>query len=183
MRSILPSRLLKRLRVGAVGVLADRGVELAVGAEGERAAVVVGGAAEVVELEDDDFAAGHRDVAVGGEAADAVVDGRRRRRVVDVDEVVRRKVRVEGDAEQAALARGVDGEGENGVGEQRAVLDHAQAAALLADEQPAVGRELHRGGRGKSRGDCHFRESRWHGRGARPQGKTDGHQDERDAQT
>ena len=74
MRSILPSRLLDALRVGAVRVLADGDVELAVGAEVDRAAVVVGRAAEVVELEQFRLAAGHRHVAVGGEAADAVVD-------------------------------------------------------------------------------------------------------------
>ena len=82
----LAEQVRQRLRVGAVGVLADRRVELPVGAEGERAAVVVRGAAEVVEIEDHDLAAGLGDVAVRGEAADAIVNSRRGRRVIDIHE-------------------------------------------------------------------------------------------------
>ena len=43
MRSILPKQVAERLGVGAVAVVANRDVELAVVAEVERAAVVVGG--------------------------------------------------------------------------------------------------------------------------------------------
>ena len=129
----------QRLGVGAVGVLADGDVELAVGAEVQGAAVVVGGAAEVVEVEEDGLAAGHGHVAVGGEAADAVVDGGRGGGVVDVDEVVGREVGVEGHAQQAPFAGRVDGHGQERRRQQRAVLDDPQLPALLADEQAAVG--------------------------------------------
>ena len=93
------------LGVRAVGVLADGDVELAVGAEVHGAAVVVGGDEQRVEVEEDDLAPGRRHVAVRGEAAHPVVDGRRGGRVVDVDELVGREVGIEGDAQQAALAR------------------------------------------------------------------------------
>src|SRR5204862_3367265 len=74
------------LGVGAVGVLADGDVELVVGAEVHGAAVVVGGAAEVVQVHQhrlaarDGGVAGAVDVGVGvgvdrGEAADPVVRG------------------------------------------------------------------------------------------------------------
>ena len=72
----LAEAVVERLRVRAVRVVADGDVELAVGAEVDRAAVVVRRAREVLELEDHDLAARHRDVAVRGEAADAVVDRR-----------------------------------------------------------------------------------------------------------
>ena len=113
-----------------------------------RAAVVVGGAGEVVELEDDDLAARHGDVAVGGEAADAVVErpaswpcSRRRRSWLVAKSGS--KATPSSPRSPAALTVTVT----NGVGQQRAVLDDPQRAALLGDEEPAVGRERH-GGRG-----------------------------------
>ena len=91
------------------------------------------------------FAAGHRYVAVRGKAADAIVDGRAGGGVVDVDETVGLEVRVEGDPEQPAFPRGIHRDREERRGEQRPVLDHAQLAALLADEETTVRSELHRG--------------------------------------
>jgi hypothetical protein len=87
------------LRVRAVRIVADGDVQLAVGSEVDCAAVVIRGAAQIVELEQNRFAAGNRDIAVCGETAQAIVNRRRRRRVVHVYEVVRREVRVERDAE------------------------------------------------------------------------------------
>ena len=88
----------ERLRDGALRVLADGDVELAVGAEVHRAAVVYGRAAEVVQTEDESLAVWNGRVAVGRQAADAVVARRRQNCVVDVYEAVVREVRVEGDA-------------------------------------------------------------------------------------
>jgi hypothetical protein len=93
------------LRVRAVRVLSDGCVQLAIRPERQRSAVVVGGAAEVVELEDHHLASGHSGVAVGGEAADPVVYSRGRRRVINVDEVISGESRIEGDAEQPTFAR------------------------------------------------------------------------------
>ena len=76
-----------------------------------RAAVVVGGAAQVVEVEDDALrcpATATSPLAV--KRLTRLWIGGRRGRVVDVDELVGREVRVEGDAQQAALARRVHGE-------------------------------------------------------------------------
>src|SRR5439155_20055837 len=108
----------ERLGVGPVGVLADADVKFAVGAEVHAAAVVVGGAAERVEVGDDHLAAGHGRVAGGGEAADPVVGRRAGDGVVEVEEMVGGEIRVEGDAVQAALAGRIDGQGQERRGQQ-----------------------------------------------------------------
>ena len=87
-----------------VRVLADGGVELAVWSECERTAIVIGGATQSVEVEQNLFAAGRGNVAVGGKPADSIVNGRGGGRVVDVDELIGGELRIEGDAEQAAFA-------------------------------------------------------------------------------
>ena len=143
----------------AVRVLADGGVELAVWPERERAAIVIGGATQVVEVEQNLLASGRGNVAIGGEPADAIVNGRGRRRVVDVDELIGRELRIEGDAEQAALADGADGDRQERRRQQDAVLDDAKAAALLRHEQTPVGRELHGGRTGQAARDERFAES------------------------
>jgi hypothetical protein len=114
------------------------------------AAVVVRRGREVVEVEDRHLAPRDCDVARGGEAADPVMQCRRRGGVVDVDVAVRGERRVECDAEQAALAAGVDRDGQERLREQRAVLDHPETTALLGDEQSPVGSERHRRRRGEA---------------------------------
>ncbi len=61
------------------------------------------------------------------------------RRVVDEDPAVDREVRMQGHAEQASLATGIDVQREEGRGKQRPVLDDAQRAALRRHEQASVG--------------------------------------------
>ena len=149
-------------------VVAGVGVEHAVEAEVDGAAVVVGGAAEVVPVEDRGFVGEDRLLGVGvvdGEAAELVVlaggpgsgagvgVG-----VVEVDVMVGAEVGIEGDAEQPALARGVDIEVERGPGGAVGV-DELDVAALFEDEQPAVGREIHRRRRGQAAGHQRLRES------------------------
>src|SRR5262249_58515572 len=95
------------------------------------------------------------------EPADAV-GGRVGRRpahgVVDVDEMVRGEVRINGDAEQAALDL-IDGrDGQGGRGQQRAVLDDADVAALFEDEDAAVGGGTQGGRVRESGGDLRLRE-------------------------
>ena len=102
----LAEQVRQRLRVAPFAFSPTRDVQLAVGPEVQRAAVVVGRTAEVVQIEEDRLAARHRDVAVRRESADAVVDGGCSGRVVDVDVVIGREVGIEGESEQAALARG-----------------------------------------------------------------------------
>ena len=134
----------------------------------DRAAVVVGGADQVVQVEDGSFAGERRLLGVGvidGETADLVMFaggpgcgagigvG-----VVQVDEMVRAVIGVEGDAEQAALATGVDVQAEGGLG--RAVtVDELDVAPLFEDEEPTVGRKLHRGGAAQPRNDRGFGEA------------------------
>ncbi len=66
--------------------------------------------AEVVELEDDDFAARDGDVAVGGEATDPVVHRGCRRRVIHIDVSVRGERWIECHTEKAALTCSADGD-------------------------------------------------------------------------
>ena len=103
--------------------LAGRDVELAVGAEREPAAVVDRAGLDAV---DDDRVDGQ---AVVGEAVarDLVLGGRRQ---VEVDEAVVGELRVDGDAEQAALrAVGLDD-----------VLDDSRPAPAAACRRSAAGR-------------------------------------------
>ena len=149
------------LGVGADGVVADGDVELAVLSKVDRAAVVVRGAAQRlhVQIDEDDLAPGSRDVAAGGEPADAVVNVRAGRGVVDVYVLVAVERRIERDAEDSALADGVDRQREKRLVQQRAVLDDADLPGLEAHEQPAVRRKRHRGRIGQAADDQALREA------------------------
>ena len=139
--------------------------------------------AQVVELEDDHFAAGDGDVPVGGEPADAVVHGRRRGRVVHVHVRVREESGVEGDAEQTPFPGGVDSECKKWSRQKRSVLDHAQPAALLADEETSVGRELHGGWTRQAARDHGFGEPRRQRCGSSRSGKSEVEKDRKAAVT
>ena len=102
------------------------------------------------QIEEDLLAAGHGHVAVGREAAYAVVDGRARRRVEDVDVAVCGEVGVERDPEETPEVGGVGGDIEERLAQQLTFLNHPHPAyavvvALLGDEQSPI------------RGDCHGR--------------------------
>ena len=129
----------------------------------DRAAVVVGRAAEIVEFENYDFTAGVRHVWVGhagGETTDAIVNLGCGRGVVNVDEIVRGEVRIEGDAQQAALAIGINRQRHKGCCQQRAISDNPQLSALLANKDAAVRRKSHGGGIAQTVGDQCFGEIR-----------------------
>ena len=128
----------ERLRVRSHGVFADGGVELPVAPEVNGAAIVIRGG-EIVEVEQDHLAARGGHVARGGEAADAVVDRRRRSRVIEVDELVDEEVGIERHAEETALNIRIHGEDDERRGQESVVLDDAQRTALLADEDPPSG--------------------------------------------
>ena len=89
----------------------DGRVQLPVKAEVQRSAIVVV-RVQVIEVEEHQLAASHCDIAVGGEPADTIVNARRLCRVVDVNELVGGEIRVECDAEQAALPIGVNVQGD-----------------------------------------------------------------------
>jgi hypothetical protein len=127
-----------------VRVIADGDVELAVEAEVQGTAIVVGGEGEIVQLEKNRLAAGFGDVPVGREAADPVVPRVAHDRVIDVHVLIGREVRIERDAEQAPLTRGVHGKGDERGRQQSAVLDDPERAALLADEDAFVRSDRHR---------------------------------------
>ena len=74
MRSILPSRGRKRLRVVSVGVVTDGDVKIAVWSKVNRARVVIGGSAQIRQFHQDRFAAGEGDVTVSDETAETEQD-------------------------------------------------------------------------------------------------------------
>jgi hypothetical protein len=131
------------LRVWCIGILAHGHIELAVRSEVDRAAVMVGGA-QALQVQDRHFAAGHCHIAICPEPADPIVDRRSGRRVINIDVAVDGEIGIERHTQEAALAKRVDVHGEEGGRQQRAVLDHSQTAVLLANEDPAVGREGYR---------------------------------------
>src|SRR5262249_33042781 len=145
-----------------LNVVAGGRVEHAVGAEVDRAAVVVGGAAERVPVEDRRLGGEQRLLRVGvvdcetaklvvlpsspGGGAGGGVG------VVQVGEVVGSEGGVEGDAQEAALAGRIDIQVQGGEGAAVGV-DELHVAALLQHEEPTVGGELHRGRACQAGGD------------------------------
>ena len=133
-----------RLRMAAGGVLAVSGIEHPVRAEVHGAAVVVGRAAQVVEVEDDNFSLRRVcDIPVGFEAADAIVDGRRRGGVIHVHVLVGREVRIEGHTQEATFPGGIHRHADEWRRKERSVLDDAQLPGLIGHKEPAIGRKLH----------------------------------------
>ncbi len=124
---------------------------------------------------------GLRHVSVRGEAAHPVVDVGRRGRVVDVHPLVRREVGIKGDAQEPALAGGIHGDGDERRGQQRAVLDDPELAALLRHEDPPVRGEGHGGGIADPGGDPGLREPGGQGGGRGGNGRQEWrrHQDGR----
>jgi len=90
----------------------------------DRAAIVVGGRAEIVEFQDNGLAARCSGFARRGKPTDPVVDRRRRNSVIEVDVVVGGEVRIERDPKQAAFTGGIDREAHEWRAEQQAVFDH-----------------------------------------------------------
>src|SRR5262249_47942346 len=117
------------VHAGAVAVVADGPVQFSVDPEAG-AAAVVGLAAR--RPAGDDRGVFNAHVVVVGVADDLLFAGGHRHEEVDV--AVDRVVRVEGEADQAALAVGEDGgDGGEGLGQELTVLDNADLAALAAD--------------------------------------------------
>src|SRR6266576_573709 len=113
----------------------------------DRAAIMVGGGAEVVEIQDNDFAARCGGVTRRGITADPIMGRRTGDGVIDVNVLVRREARVERDPKQPAFTGRIDRDAQEWCAEQRAVLDHAYLAALKTDKEASIGRKCHRGWR------------------------------------
>src|SRR5687768_8160731 len=105
------------------------------------------------------FAAGERDISTGRKAADDVVIGRALRRVEKIDVLIVQKVRVGGDAEQAAIAAAVDCKTDKGRIQQSAVFENPYPPGLLTDENTPIRGNLHRDGAEQSAGKLRFREA------------------------
>jgi hypothetical protein len=133
------------LGIRTAQVVAGRHVELSVRPEPHVPAVVHRAVAQRVVVDQDDFAGRADRVPADGEAADPVVRGRRRAGgVEEVEVAVGGECGVEGEADEPAAAAGLHRQSERRGREQGAVLDDADVAALLEDEQPPVRGELHR---------------------------------------
>src|SRR5438105_1125458 len=98
-----------------------------------RPAVMVRRDTEIVEVNENNLASGSGHIAVRGEPANSIVNRRHVRCVIEIDELVRAEVRIEGHAKKPAFAARVDRKGHERSGEERAIFDDAQLAALKAD--------------------------------------------------
>ena len=146
MRSILPSRSLRILRaiagIVAAAAVAHADVEVAVGAEAQRAAVVI--RERLRDRQDDSLrTSASARFAIAG--ADAIRRDHRRAvagaRVVDVEPAVGRVLRMKREAQQAALAAGDDQPPRcRGTAWRatHAVAQDADGSALLDDEEAAA---------------------------------------------
>jgi len=76
----------------------------------DRAAIVVGGGAEIVEFQDNGLAARHGGIARRGKPADPVADWWGRHGVINVKLMIGGEVRIERDPEKTAFAGGIDRE-------------------------------------------------------------------------
>ena len=155
----LTLKRIHRLGRRAGGLLANGDVEFAVLAEVNRPPLVPGGdsTAElrlVVALQEDFLAIRHCHIANRGETAHAVVGKGLARDVGDVDVPVFREIRTQRHADQAPLPGAVYRNGQEWCVQQSVVFDDAECARLLAQEDTAVGADLHRGRAGDSVGDA-----------------------------
>src|SRR4029079_14483551 len=93
----LAEQVAQGLRVGAVGIIAGRYVEIAVRPEADPYGIVIGRTRQIVEIEDRGPAARVRDIEVAGDliSLDHIVRGWRRHRAIDVEEAVGGEVRIE----------------------------------------------------------------------------------------
>src|SRR6266850_3569389 len=106
---------------------------------------MVGGAAQIVKIENDDLSVnGVSHIAVGLESADRVLGGGCGGGVVRVHELVRGKIRIERDPEQPTLSGRIHSQSRERRREKRAVLDHSQRPALLSDKEAPIRSEFHR---------------------------------------
>ena len=107
------------------------------------AAIVIGRAAQIIKIEDRYFTTRRCYVTVCSEATDPIMNRGRRRSVVNVQELIARKARIESNSEQSTLAGGINRQRYEGRGQQSAILDHSQLACLLANKQAAIGCKGH----------------------------------------
>ena len=118
----------------------------------DRAAIVIGGAAQIIQVEDSHLAPCLRDVGIRdarGKTADAIMGRWRRGGVINVNKPVGGKIRIESDAQKSTLAECGGGDRGKRSREQGSAADHAQGSCLLADKEPAIRGERHRRGIGQ----------------------------------
>jgi hypothetical protein len=96
------------LRVGAVSIFSDGNIQQSI-LKVHGPAVVIGSAAQWIEIQHDYFTSCDDDITVGGETTDAIVCTRRYR-VVKINEVVGSEIGIKRYADQSAFSTSVDAE-------------------------------------------------------------------------
>lgn len=139
----LPLEAAERLGIGADLVITHANVQLAVGSEMDAAAVVASVGAQGVDVQQVDLAAGNRSNSISREPAYPIVGGRAGNRVINVNILVRREIRIDRDAQQSALVGRINVQAEKRRVQEMAIFEDPQLASLLGHEQAAVGREGH----------------------------------------
>src|SRR5882724_12443607 len=143
-----------------------------------RAAIVICGAGQVIQIHQGYLAIGSGDVAVRGEAAYPIMNGRTSGCVINVDELVRTEIRIEGHSEQSSFAIGVDRQRNKRRREKRAILNDPELAGFDTNEEPSVVREGHRGrGPAEIASKLCFRKTCRQGRGSKMKRSKDENQD------
>src|SRR5438034_702818 len=110
---------------------------------------MIRGAAQVIQIHYDGFAAYHRNILVGrigSESTDTIVNRRRRTGVVNIDETISRVVRIEGNSQQSSFAAGrkIDSNRGERCRQQHAILNYAQSSSLLTHKDTTVGMDRER---------------------------------------
>ena len=155
----LSEQIRERLRVSAIRILAYRDVQLSIRTKVNRSTIMVRRTTEVVQIEENRLAAVNNDVAIRSEPGDTSVNTRCRSGIVDIHKMISRKVRVERDSQQTALANRAHSKRQERLREQCAVLDHSKCATLLADEDAPIRCKRHRRSRRKRIGKRDFRKA------------------------
>src|SRR5215813_2791496 len=92
------------LCVCAIGILSDRNVQLAVRSKVNCATIVIGCARKIIQVEDNQFATRYNHIAVRCKSAYTVVDSRRCRGVINIHELIVKKIRIKRDPQQSTLS-------------------------------------------------------------------------------
>src|SRR5262249_26277300 len=98
----------QRLRVGAVSILTDTGVQLAVRSKMDRATIMIRGVAQVVEIDQDELAVSRGDISGCREPTYTIMRRGTMHGVIKVNEMVACEIRIERHAEKPSLAVRID---------------------------------------------------------------------------
>src|SRR5436190_1713340 len=105
---------------------------------------MIGRGTQVIQLKYNCLASGHGDIAICGKTTDPVVNRRRNDGVVNINKLIAGKIWIKGDSQQSTLVICRRCYCNKRSWKQNPVLDDANPALLQANEEPAIGRKVHR---------------------------------------